>query len=66
MNNINRFIFEKEINGNNTYFYLNVEFKNNEKRQICILKNKNQEELEGLIYLLNERLFNNIDSNWKI
>jgi len=66
MNNINRFIFEKEINGNNTYFYLNVEFKNNEKRQICILKNKNQEELEGLIYLLNERLFNNVDCNWKI
>jgi len=22
MNNINRFIFEKEINGNNTYFYM--------------------------------------------
>ena len=50
MNNINRFIFEKKINDNNVYFNLNVEFKNNEKSQICILENKNQEELEGFIY----------------
>ena len=63
MDNISKFVFEKELNGNNISFNLNVVFKNNEKQQILTLKNKNQDELEGLIYLLNERLINNKGSN---
>ena len=63
MNNISRFILERE----GTNFNLKVEFKNNETQQICTIKNKTQEELEGLINLLNKRLIinteNNFDSN---
>ena len=74
MNNISRFILEKEINSNDTTFNLRVVFKNNETQQICNIKNKAQEDLEGLAYLLNERLIintnpknnNSIDSNQKI
>jgi len=72
MDNINRFILEKEINTNNTTFNLQVVFKNNETQQIYNIKNKAQEDLEGLAYLLNERLIistntnNSIDSNQKI
>jgi len=66
MNNIRRFILERE----GTNFNLKVQFKNNETQEICTLKNKTQEELEGLAYLLNERLSmksnNNIDSNEQI
>ena len=57
MNNISRFILERK--GEN--FNLKVEFKNNGTQQICTIKNKTQDELEGLAYLLNERL--NINSN---
>ena len=53
MDNINRFIVERE--GNHS-FNLKVIFKNNETQQICTIKNKTQDELEGLSYLLNERL----------
>ena len=66
MNNIKRFILEKSINNSND-FELKVVFKNNEMELIYILKNKTQEDLEGLIYLLNERLIINtntyIDTN---
>ena len=55
INNINRFIYEKE--GNN--FNLKVLFKKNEIKQICTLKKQNQNELEGLLCLLNERLISN-------
>ena len=58
MNNISRFILEKEGNLN---FNLKVVLKNNETQQICTIKNKTQDSLEGLAYLLNERL--NIISN---
>ena len=58
MNNISKFILERERNSN---FNLKVVFKNNETQQICTIKNKTQDELEGLAYLLNERL--NINSN---
>ena len=64
MDDINRFILEKELNNSNT-FKLKVLFKNNEKEQIYILNNQTQEDLEGFIYLLNERLIINssIDFN---
>ena len=55
INNINRFIYEKEENN----FNLKVLFKNNEIKQICTLKKQNQNELEGLLCLLNERLISN-------
>ena len=66
MDNIRRFILERK--GGN--FNLKVEFKNNGTQQICTIKNKTQDELEGLAYLLNEKLNinsnNNIDSNEQI
>ena len=55
MNNIDRFILERLSSEN---FNLKVIFKNNESQMICNI-NKNQQELEGLAYLLNERLINN-------
>ena len=63
MNNISRFILE----GEGKLFNLKVVLKNNEVQQICTIENKTQEDLQGLAYLLNERLnINysiNIDSN---
>ena len=61
MNNISRFILEREGNSSQTNFNLKVVFKNNESQQICTIKNQTQDILEGLAYLLNERL--NINSN---
>ena len=61
MNNISRFILEREGNSSNSNYNLKVVLKNNETEHICTIKNKTQEELEGLAYLLNERL--NINSN---
>ena len=58
MNNIDRFILEEKSSKN---YNLNVQFKNNEKQLICNIK-KNQKELEGLTYLLNERLIKNNDN----
>ena len=55
MNNIDKFILERLSSEN---FNLKVIFKNNKSQMICNI-NKNQEELEGLAYLLNERLINN-------
>ena len=60
MNNIERFILEKE--GTEEY-NLKVIFKNNESQEICNIKNKRQEDLEGLAYLLNERLIKNTNKN---
>ena len=67
MNNISRFILEKELNNSNISFNLKVVLKNNETQQICNLKNNTQKDLEGLAYILNERLIitNNIDFNEK-
>jgi len=67
MNNISRFILEKELNNSNISFNLKVVLKNNETQQICNLKNKTQKDLEGLAYILNERLIitTNIDFNEK-
>ena len=66
MNNISRFILEKEGNSSQTNFNLKVVFKNNETQQICTIKNKTQDKLEGLAYLFNERLninsYNNINA----
>ena len=62
MNNINRFILEKISHDN---FNLKVIFKNNHSKLICNVK-KSQEELEGLAFLLNERLINNINNTNEI
>jgi len=62
MDNIDRFILENHSNNNKT-FNLKVVLKNNEKQLICTLRKKTQEELEGLIYLLNERLIINTNTN---
>ena len=61
INNISRFILERQGNSSQTNFNLKVVFKNNETQQIYTLKNKTQDKLEGFAYLLNERL--NINSN---
>ena len=58
MNNINRFILENIGHDN---YNLKVIFKNNDSHLICSIK-KSQEELEGLAFLLNERLINNINN----
>ena len=63
INNISKFIFERDVKFSNVYFNLNAVFKNGEKQKIFTLSNINQGKIEGLIYLLNERLINNDDSN---
>ena len=55
LNNIDRFILEKISYEKHN---LVVIFKNGEKQLICNIK-KNQEELEGLAYILNEKLIKN-------
>ena len=55
INNINKFILESLGNNNCN---LKVIFTNNDSQLICNIK-KNQQELEGLVYILNERLINN-------
>jgi len=63
MNNINRFIYEKVGINNHINFHLKVIFKNKEIQQICILEEQSENELEGLILLLNEKLIINTDNN---
>ena len=60
MNNIDRFILEKQ--GSKVIFNLKVIFKDNNSQQICAIKNKTKENLEGLAYLLNEKLINNLST----
>ena len=55
LNNIDRFILEKISYEKHN---LVVIFKNGENQLICNIK-KNQEELEGLAYILNEKLIKN-------
>ena len=55
MNNINKFILDNN-------YILTVIFKNNDSQIICNI-NKSQEELEGLLFLLNERLNSNTNDN---
>ena len=57
INNIEQFILERISSEN---YNLKVVFKNKEKHLICNIK-RNQAQLEGLAYLLNERLINNND-----
>ncbi len=64
MNNINRFIYEKVGINNHINFHLKVIFKNKEIQQICILEEQSENELEGLILLLNEKLIINTDNNF--
>ena len=62
MNNINRFIFEKKEENDVTNFHLKLNFKNDEIQEICYLRNQREDELEGLINFLNERLIINNDN----
>ena len=57
MNEINSFNLQKV--GDDSIYDLKVEFKNKEEQQICNIKGKTEGELEGLIYLLNEKLISN-------
>ena len=69
IDNIRRFILEEIEYYKKSNFNLKVVFKNNESQQICTIKNKTQNDLEGLAYLLNERInmnLNNSKSNEKI
>ena len=54
--NIERFILENESNEN---YNLKVLFKNNEKQHICNIKKNSQQDLEGLAFLLNEKINKN-------
>ena len=56
MNNISRFILEKEGKSSDKTYILKVVFKNNETQRIFPITNKSREDLKGLAYLLNERL----------
>ena len=64
MNDIERFILEKE--GNNESYNLKVIFKNKDSQQICRMKNRTKNELNNLAYLLNERLTDKTDNLLKI
>jgi len=70
MNNINKFIYEKIETNKSIHFHLKVIFKNNDFQQICTLENPVENEIEGLILLLNKKLIistdNNLDSNEQI
>ena len=68
MNDIERFILQKM--GNNSISYdLKVVFKNGESQNICNIRKRSQEELEGLAYILNEKIIikskenNNTENN---
>ena len=58
---IDRFILKKN-NINEKGFHLNVLLKENIDRELCYIKEK-QEELEGLIFILNEKIVDKIISN---
>ena len=58
---IDRFILKKN-NINEKGFHLNVLLKENIDRELCYIKDK-QEELEGLIYILNEKIVDKIISH---
>ena len=58
---IDRFILKKN-NINEKGFHLNVLLKENIDRELCYIKDK-QEELEGLIYILNENIVDKIINN---
>lgn len=56
MDNIDKFILQNFQD--NTGFYLKVIFKDQQIEDIWPIENKNQDDLEGLILFLNERLIN--------
>ena len=59
LNNINKFILLKN-KVNSKGFHLKAVLKeNNEITEICYIEENEQEELEGLAYILNEKLNNN-------
>lgn len=61
MNSIDKFILQK-IGYEDKGYILKVNLKNSESLQIYSLKNATQENLRGLVYLLNEKL-GNINNN---
>jgi len=63
INNINRFICEKEKKNDATNFHLKVIFKNDEIQQIYSFGNEREDVLERLINFLNGRLIINTDNN---
>ena len=56
MDNVDKFILQNFQD--NTGFYLKVIFKDKQIEDIWPIENKNQNDLEGLILFLNERLIN--------
>ena len=64
MNTIDKFILQK-IGFEDKGYNLKVILKNNESQQIYSLKKASQEDLRGLVYLLNEK-FTNINNNNQI
>ena len=59
INDIDKFILQRQANCNITNFILTVIFKNDESQNICIINNINRENLEELAYFLNERIIKN-------
>ena len=62
MNNIDKFILQKFPNFKDGYD-LKVMFKDKQIQDIWPIEKMTQEDLEGLVYLLNERLNNNYKNN---
>ena len=59
INDIDKFILQKEVNDNIINFILTVIFKNGESQNICNIKNQTRENLEELAYFLNEKIIKN-------
>ena len=59
INDIDKFILQRQANDNIINFILTVIFKNDESQNICIINNINRENLEELAYFLNERIIKN-------
>ena len=62
MNSIDKFILQK-IGFEDKGYNLKINLKNNESQQIYSLKKATQEDLRGLVYLLNEKLSNLNNNN---
>ena len=62
LNTVERFILRKHENNNNTFFLDVFKKGNNMTDTICDIEDS-QTELEGLLYLLNERIINDNNGN---
>ena len=61
INEIDRFILKKN-KINEAGFHLKVIFKGNTEKELCYIKDQ-QQDLEGLVYILNEKKVGQIDYN---